>query len=352
MRKTIISISGISAMVLLGACGGGDSNGGSFASTAYIGYLVDSAVKGVNYSCGAKTDVTDSEGRFVCTSLPVSFHIGQLSLGSISRLPSDTKVFPQDLIGVGRDKMEDSRVISMAIILQSLDSDGDASNGITISSEQAKKFTDIIDISKLNLEEIKSKVLAQDTTVEFKPKEIAQAHLKESIEEAEQQIIPEPKPEPTLPATPNEPSTQIDKITKDTNNSLVNLEEIDYLNNDIDLLSDKTKNIIGNWSTGCILAGERLVDSSLVYAIHSVTFYSNKNYSDTLIVSFDSDCSTMIELESYVDEGSYTISSTNLSFSYFDEEEDDYITEGGRYTLNSNELIIYDDEYSYTFYRQ
>lgn len=105
-----------------------------------IGYLIDSAVQGVEYRCGDKIDITASDGKFICPELPVSFFIGSLNLGSISTIPTDTKVFPQDIIGVDRDKLNHDEVLKLATLLQSVDSDNNASNGITITSALRNSF--------------------------------------------------------------------------------------------------------------------------------------------------------------------------------------------------------------------
>jgi len=133
ITKKILMSSAFAALVLVG-CGGGGS------SSATTGYLVDAAVGNADYDCVADGNVhrtTGADGSFTCTNMSqVRFRIGHLILGEIHALPSDKHVFPQDLIGVARDTgVNDARVIAMARLLQSLDSDGNPSNGITIAQE-------------------------------------------------------------------------------------------------------------------------------------------------------------------------------------------------------------------------
>ncbi|NOR57815.1 MAG: hypothetical protein GQ474_04755, partial [Sulfurimonas sp.] len=64
----------------------------------------------------------------------ILFKIGGTTLGNynLSNIPSDRKVLPTDLLGVDRNESNNTQVINMLQMLQTLDSDGDASNGITI----------------------------------------------------------------------------------------------------------------------------------------------------------------------------------------------------------------------------
>ena len=188
MKKTMISVGAISTILMMTSCGGG--GGGSdtpisdttpTATTSYVGYLIDSPVEGAGYNCGGKTGLTESDGKFECPSLPVSFNIGGVKLGEVATLPSDNKVFPQDIVGVSRDSSEDDKVVNIAMILQSLDSDGDASNGITISKEQFDKLIESVDVQSLPSEDIKAKIVAQDTKVKFKATQDVKAHLNESL---------------------------------------------------------------------------------------------------------------------------------------------------------------------------
>jgi hypothetical protein len=135
ITKKLLMSSALAALVLVG-CGGG----GSSSSSTTTGYLVDSAVANANYDCtadGSYNKTTGADGSFTCTNMSqVRFRVGNLVLGEIHALPSDKHVFPQDLVGVARDTgVNDARVIAMAQLLQSLDSDGNPSNGITIAEE-------------------------------------------------------------------------------------------------------------------------------------------------------------------------------------------------------------------------
>ena len=133
-KKLLIS-SAVTALILMG-CGGGGSS-----SSATTGYFVDSAVANADYDCtadGSYNKRTGPNGSFICTNMSqVRFRIGKLVLGDIHALHSDKHVFPQDLVGVARDTgVNDARVVAMAQLLQSLDSDGNPENGIVLSEER------------------------------------------------------------------------------------------------------------------------------------------------------------------------------------------------------------------------
>ncbi len=89
-----------------------------------IGYYVDSAVEGVQYECGDQSGVTDSNGTF-------TFEEGERCVFKLEGIVL-RQVNAVDL----KNKMillEDN--IDNARLLQSLDNDGDADNGIEISQE-------------------------------------------------------------------------------------------------------------------------------------------------------------------------------------------------------------------------
>jgi hypothetical protein len=103
-------------------------------------YLIDSAVEGIDYyACGVKTGTTDTTGKFTYDTekclTGVEFKIGSLSLGTInpSAINTDTYLTLQDLAGVSRDNVTDGNVTKLAVLLQSLDNDNNATNGIVIT---------------------------------------------------------------------------------------------------------------------------------------------------------------------------------------------------------------------------
>lgn len=131
MTKKIVSTGLIiGAMISLVGCGSVDDLVERYApdddEIAYTGkaYYIDSAVSGVNYTCGSQEGITGADGSFTfeygsgCT-----FYLGDMELRGVD----------SNLLFDGNNVYETD--VNIARILQSLDSDGDASNGITIDAE-------------------------------------------------------------------------------------------------------------------------------------------------------------------------------------------------------------------------
>ncbi|APW65941.1 MULTISPECIES: Ig-like domain-containing protein [Arcobacteraceae] len=116
-------LSTITAGLLIG-CGGGGSDGSSSSSiTSSTGTLIDNTVSGVKYINGSDTGFTDTDGKFPYTSGLVEFYLGGIKIGELNSMTSDNKVFLQDLIGLERTNTTDSKLLKIANLLQSLDSD-------------------------------------------------------------------------------------------------------------------------------------------------------------------------------------------------------------------------------------
>lgn len=127
MNKTKVATLGV-ALSLLAGCFSG-SSGSSSGSDSSTGVFVDSPVAGLTYSGGGDAARTDEEGRFNYDSgQTLSFSVGGLALGSATGADVIT---PVDLVE-GADA-GDTSVINISRLLQSLDSDGNLSNGIQIT---------------------------------------------------------------------------------------------------------------------------------------------------------------------------------------------------------------------------
>ena len=116
MQKiSILSIS-LAVAILTGCTGSDDENSGT-------GYYIDSAVSGVEYSCGSQNGKTGSDGNFTFEKgKDCIFSLGSMKLREVN---ADTL---KDKIKI----LEDNLVV--ATLLQTLDSDGDPDNdGIVIS---------------------------------------------------------------------------------------------------------------------------------------------------------------------------------------------------------------------------
>lgn len=131
MTRKIITTSVImGAMFTLIGCGGGSSdtmdsvgtNPASVATTG-TGYYIDSAVSGVNYTCGSQEGITGADGSFTFeVGSSCTFYLGDMELRGVDTglLVDGENVYETD-VGIAR-------------ILQSLDSDGNPDNGITIEA--------------------------------------------------------------------------------------------------------------------------------------------------------------------------------------------------------------------------
>ena len=131
MRKSITLSSVAVASLLLVGCGGGSATNSS--PSVGTGYYVDSAVAGVNYVCGTESGITDKKGKFTFEeNKNCTFKVGDIILREVnaSTLKSGITIF------------EDNN--DTARFLQTLDIDGNASNGIEVSDA----------VKKLNLKEV------------------------------------------------------------------------------------------------------------------------------------------------------------------------------------------------------
>jgi len=134
IRKMTVPL--VLAAMLVGCSSGddattNDTNPGTSAQQR-VGYLIDSPIQGVTYRCDGTTGVTSASGSFSCSVPPVSFSLGELTLGSISSFTSDNRVFPQDLLGLPRSDNSSTRLVELTRLIQSLDDDGNISETINI----------------------------------------------------------------------------------------------------------------------------------------------------------------------------------------------------------------------------
>ena len=128
--KKVWSLSAVAAsVVLLVGCGSSSSTSSSVVETGKAYYL-DSAVAGVNYKCGTQEGITGVNGEF-------TFEVGQ----SCTFYIGDVKLRDMDkaLLSDGAKIVEDD--LQVAALLQSLDSDGNPDNGITLTVEVVEAFT-------------------------------------------------------------------------------------------------------------------------------------------------------------------------------------------------------------------
>lgn len=145
MKKTITRrvagripylIAAIGLVLSQTGCFGGSGGGSSSKDSAtQTGVFVDSPVAGLHYETDSQQGVTDSQGSFEYRDEEsVAFFIGELKLGETQGADIIT---PLDLVEGAEDHTDDA-VTNIAVLLQTLDEDGNVSNGITITAEIAE----------------------------------------------------------------------------------------------------------------------------------------------------------------------------------------------------------------------
>jgi hypothetical protein len=116
------------------ACGGGSSSSSDNPSPNVLtGTFIDSAVGNIGYRTETRSGTTNSAGEFrYLEGETVVFFIGDLELP-----PVEAKMVVTPLEIAQTDDVNNRIVINLARLLQSLDEDGDPSNGITIPANAA-----------------------------------------------------------------------------------------------------------------------------------------------------------------------------------------------------------------------
>ncbi len=129
MRQAIGVLSSALTALILAGCGGGSGGTVDSATGISTATFIDSPVTGLEFKSATQSGVTDHNGNFIYKEgESVTFHIGNLYLGSAK--PKNGKVTPLDIIGT--TNVNDPKVVNILQVLQTLDSDHNASNGITI----------------------------------------------------------------------------------------------------------------------------------------------------------------------------------------------------------------------------
>ena len=130
MFKNLLLVSTLALVVVGCGGGGGGGDGASSQPTPNTGILEDGPVSGIKYKTATQSGVTDSQGHYsYLDNETVTFSIGGINFPSTT---ARSIVTPLDM--VGKTDLTDTTVINILRLLQSLDVDGDPSNGIQISS--------------------------------------------------------------------------------------------------------------------------------------------------------------------------------------------------------------------------
>jgi len=184
MKEGILySAVAMSLLVALSGCGSDDSTTAQ-DSVATTGFYVDSAINGVDYSCGDSNGTTDADGKFI-------YQDGEGCSFSIAGI--ELKKVAADMLRENVTIVEDN--VTVAAFLQTLDNDGDANNGITITQE-VKEELQLQNISKIpqgdaNLSALVTNVLrnAGGYSGEAVFETNAMEHLKQTQESVTKEMI-------------------------------------------------------------------------------------------------------------------------------------------------------------------
>jgi hypothetical protein len=128
--------------LIVPACGGGSGGGGQRADST--GFFIDSPVSGLSYqTSGGRSGVTGPDGSYsYVEGETVTFFIGAVVFPTIEAGP---RITPFTVFGTS--DATDPRVVNLARLLQTLDTDGDPANGITISPSATAAATAPVDFS-------------------------------------------------------------------------------------------------------------------------------------------------------------------------------------------------------------
>ena len=124
----------------------GCSSDSSNEDTAKEGVFLDSTVNSMHYKTPTHEGYTTSGGTFKYeTGEVIEFNIGNIKVG---RTKAKDIITPLDLLQT--KQLNDKRVIKMLVLLQSIDNDGYAANGITLSNALKQRASEV-DIKNIDL---------------------------------------------------------------------------------------------------------------------------------------------------------------------------------------------------------
>lgn len=122
------------ALAALSACGGKTSDP---LPAPLVGQFLDGPVQGLSYRTATLSGTTNASGQFnYRAGETVTFSIGGMDLPSVA---AASVLTPLDL--ARSSNLSDPKVVNLLVLLQSLDDDGDASDGIQIPAAAAQAVT-------------------------------------------------------------------------------------------------------------------------------------------------------------------------------------------------------------------
>lgn len=100
------------------------------------GVVYDDVVVGLGYQTKDFNSTTDENGTFNYKSGDVKFYLNRLFIGKIDSMPEDRKVFLSDLLNLKRGDYNSTKLVKLAVLLQSLDKTPLNDNKIVLNPNQ------------------------------------------------------------------------------------------------------------------------------------------------------------------------------------------------------------------------
>ncbi len=136
-KITVLALA-ISA-ILVTACHNDNDEQPAPALVVKKGVLIDAAVSGVSFDSGSQKGTTDANGQFkYVAGETVSFKLGNIDLGNAKA--GDKLLLKTLNNGINAQGNLSDTTLNRAVLLQTLDSDGDSSNGIQIPSSAVDRL--------------------------------------------------------------------------------------------------------------------------------------------------------------------------------------------------------------------
>jgi len=161
-------------------------DGSSTNFSTKTGFFIDAVVEGVEYETNLHSGLTQSDGSFTysLSDTEISFKIGGIILPkyNLQNINTDQKILPTDLVGVARNESNNTKVVQILQILQSLDDDGNASNGINITATRRLSLIDsTINFIENNISQSDLNTTFSDINVTLISQEIATQHFEDTL---------------------------------------------------------------------------------------------------------------------------------------------------------------------------
>ena len=178
LNKNLFTLLTVAAVSFSGCNSSSDDSTPSVPNgTTTTGVFLDSAVEGLDYTCTLEPQVrqTDAKGTFTClTGSTITFKIGKYELGST---PVAAVITPKDLSD------DNTTIINIAQLLQSIDTDGDPSNGIVIDHAgtaytNLENNTSVVEVNASNFDSAILSYIGKSTLVS---EANASAHLEDTL---------------------------------------------------------------------------------------------------------------------------------------------------------------------------